>query len=128
MSGDDHERIALALQGGGTHGGFIWDLLDRLSHDCELAISAISGSSGALTAAQSLRPCSERDRCAPGDACVLDPGSPRKPCGPEPFCRRVMVLRLRNISHLLSVWIEQLAVLTSPYIFPFLTNPLGRVA
>jgi hypothetical protein len=47
----------------------------------------------------------------------------------QPFCRRVMLLRLRNIdSHPLFVWTEQLAVLISPYIFPFLTNPLGRVA
>jgi NTE family protein len=45
------ERIALALQGGGTHCGFVWGVLDRLSHECELAISAISSSSGALTAA-----------------------------------------------------------------------------
>jgi hypothetical protein len=66
---------------------------------------------------------------APGDACVLDQDRHANPAVRQPVCRLVMLLRLRNNdSHPLSVWIEQLAVLISPYIFPFLINPLGRVA
>jgi hypothetical protein len=57
---------------------------------------------------------------APGDASVLDQDRHANPAVRHPFCRRVMVLGLRNIdSHPLSVWSERLAVLISPYIFPF---------
>jgi NTE family protein len=47
--------IALALQGGGSHGAFTWGVLDRLLEEVaadRLRISAISGSSaGAINAA-----------------------------------------------------------------------------
>jgi NTE family protein len=47
--------IALALQGGGSHGAFTWGVLDRLLQEVaadRLRISAISGSSaGAINAA-----------------------------------------------------------------------------
>jgi NTE family protein len=44
--------IALALQGGGSHGAFTWGVLDRLLEDGRLPITAISGTSaGALNAA-----------------------------------------------------------------------------
>lgn len=45
-------RIALALQGGGSHGAFTWGVLDRLLEDGRFEISAISGTSaGALNGA-----------------------------------------------------------------------------
>ena len=44
--------IALALQGGGSHGAFTWGVLDRLLEDQRLSITAISGASaGALNGA-----------------------------------------------------------------------------
>lgn len=44
--------LALALQGGGSHGAFTWGVLDRLLDDASLPISGISGTSaGALNAA-----------------------------------------------------------------------------
>jgi NTE family protein len=45
-------RIALALQGGGSHGAFTWGVLDRLLEDSRYEIGAISGTSaGALNGA-----------------------------------------------------------------------------
>lgn len=52
---DEPPSIALALQGGGSHGAFSWGVLDRLLEDVaagDLRFDAISGSSaGALNAA-----------------------------------------------------------------------------
>ncbi|MBL0919242.1 MAG: patatin-like phospholipase family protein [Hydrogenophaga sp.] len=46
-----HQRIDLALQGGGSHGAFTWGVLDRLLEDEGLEIAAISGTSaGAMNA------------------------------------------------------------------------------
>ncbi|MGH7156144.1 MAG: patatin-like phospholipase family protein, partial [Acetobacteraceae bacterium] len=51
----DVPRVALGLQGGGSHGAFTWGVLDRLLEDVaagRLALAAISGaSSGAVNAA-----------------------------------------------------------------------------
>jgi NTE family protein len=45
-----HDRVALALQGGGAHGAFAWGVLDRLMEQNQ-RIDAVCGvSSGALTA------------------------------------------------------------------------------
>jgi NTE family protein len=44
-------RIALALQGGGSHGAFTWGVLDRLLREPDLEVVAISGTSaGAMNA------------------------------------------------------------------------------
>jgi NTE family protein len=44
-------RIALALQGGGSHGAFTWGVLDRLLRESDLEIVGISGTSaGAMNA------------------------------------------------------------------------------
>lgn len=46
------KKIALALQGGGSHGSFTWGVLDRLLEDERLVIESISGTSaGAMNAA-----------------------------------------------------------------------------
>ena len=43
--------IALALQGGGSHGAYTWGVLDALAEDTRIEISAISGASaGAMNA------------------------------------------------------------------------------
>ncbi len=47
-----HMRVAVALQGGGSHGAFTWGVLDRLLLEPNLEIIAISGTSaGAMNAA-----------------------------------------------------------------------------
>jgi NTE family protein len=47
-----HVRIAVALQGGGSHGAFTWGVLDRLLLEPDLEIVGISGTSaGAMNAA-----------------------------------------------------------------------------
>ncbi|HKW54756.1 MAG TPA: patatin-like phospholipase family protein, partial [Stellaceae bacterium] len=44
-------QIALALQGGGSHGAFTWGVLDRLLEEPSLEIVAVSGTSaGAMNA------------------------------------------------------------------------------
>ena len=44
-------RVALALQGGGSHGAFTWGVLDRLLEDEDIVIDAASGTSaGAVNA------------------------------------------------------------------------------
>ena len=37
--------IALALQGGGSHGAYTWGVLDRLLQEPQLEIEALSGAS-----------------------------------------------------------------------------------
>jgi NTE family protein len=50
-SGSQQRKIALALQGGGSHGAFTWGVLDRLLEDPTLEIIAFSGTSaGAMNA------------------------------------------------------------------------------
>ena len=44
--------VAVALQGGGSHGAFTWGVLDRLLLEADLEIVGISGTSaGAMNAA-----------------------------------------------------------------------------
>ena len=50
-SGPQRHKIALALQGGGSHGAFTWGVLDRLLEDPTLEIIGITGTSaGAMNA------------------------------------------------------------------------------
>jgi len=45
-------RVAVALQGGGSHGAFTWGVLDRLLQEADLEVVGISGTSaGAMNAA-----------------------------------------------------------------------------
>jgi NTE family protein len=50
-SGSQRHKIALALQGGGSHGAFTWGVLDRLLEDAALEIIGFTGTSaGAMNA------------------------------------------------------------------------------
>jgi NTE family protein len=50
-NGLERRQIAVALQGGGSHGGFTWGVLDRLLEEPSLQIVGISGTSaGAMNA------------------------------------------------------------------------------
>jgi NTE family protein len=42
-SGSQRHKIALALQGGGSHGSFTWGVLDRFLEDPSLEIVALTG-------------------------------------------------------------------------------------
>jgi NTE family protein len=44
-------RVAVALQGGGSHGAFTWGVLDRLLLEPDLEIVGISGTSAGMNAA-----------------------------------------------------------------------------
>jgi NTE family protein len=47
----EKRRVAVALQGGGSHGSFTWGVLDRLLQEPSLEIVGISGTSaGAMNA------------------------------------------------------------------------------
>ena len=47
----ERRRVAVALQGGGSHGAFTWGVLDRLLEEPSLDIVGISGTSaGAMNA------------------------------------------------------------------------------
>ena len=51
VSGNPTRRVAVALQGGGSHGAFTWGVLDRLLQEPEFEIVGISGTSaGAMNA------------------------------------------------------------------------------
>jgi NTE family protein len=51
MAGTGRRKIALALQGGGSHGAFTWGVLDRLLEDETLEIIGVTGTSaGAMNA------------------------------------------------------------------------------
>lgn len=122
------KRVALALQGGGTHGAFIWGVLDRLSHERSLEISAISGaSSGGFSAALYLYGLASNGREGARQAltdfwtCVARQAL----WSGNPFIGVSGFGAVRNLdSHPLSIWIEQLAPLISPYTFPLVSNPL----
>lgn len=126
------KTIALALQGGGAHGAFVWGVLDRLSYECDLKISAISAtSSGAFNAAVYLYglasggPEGAREALADFWTKIAE----KALWTGNPFVGLSHFGALRNIDrHPLAIWMEHLALLVSPYDFPFLANPLGSVA
>src|SRR3954447_16440756 len=126
------QTVALALQGGGAHGAFVWGVLDRLSYERELKISSISGaSSGALNAAVYLYGLAsggvEGARHALSD--FWTNVATRTLWAGNPFIGLSGFGALRNLDrHPLAMWIEQLAPHLSPYNFPFHSNPLEAVA
>jgi predicted acylesterase/phospholipase RssA len=46
-SGPPRRKLALALQGGGSHGAFTWGVLDRLLDDATIDIIGVTGTSAA---------------------------------------------------------------------------------
>lgn len=124
--------IALALQGGGAHGAFVWGVLDRLSHERELNISAISGtSSGAFNAAVYLYGLASGGAEGARQALAEFWTNVAKQAlwSGNPFVGVSGFGALRNLdSHPFSIWVEQLSVVMSPYNFPLLSNPLEAIA
>src|SRR6516225_7954652 len=48
----ERRKVALALQGGGSHGAFTWGVLDRLLDDATIEIIGVTGTSaGAMNGA-----------------------------------------------------------------------------
>ena len=126
-------RIAVALQGGGSHGAFTWGVLDRLLEEAQFDIVGISGTSaGAMNAAiladglnrggraearEALRLYWEDVGRLPGFASFVPPFTPPLAAGvPRPW----------HLDHTpLYVWFDMLTRIWSPYqINPFNHNPL----
>ena len=130
MSGS-RKRVALALQGGGSHGAFTWGVLDRLL-EADLDVVAISGTSaGSLNAA------------ALAYGHMLDgPGGAKKALDAlwqnvskagdrvfNPYRSGPLSLpHAWNIdASLLSVWLDMLSLVWSPYYNAFYENTLESV-
>jgi NTE family protein len=132
-------RIALALQGGGSHGAFTWGVLHRLLDGVakdRLAVAALSGSSaGAVNGAL----------CAYG---LSDAGAHRATDTQELLSKFWTTLSARSLlqgnpfsgsaaAYPWSGWnidcnpvaiaLEAMALVFSPYSFPFYTNPLASL-
>jgi NTE family protein len=126
------KTVALALQGGGAHGAFVWGVLDRLCQERQLKISAISGaSSGAFNAAVYLYGLASGGAKGAREALEDFWTNVAKQAlwSGNPFIGASFFGAFRNIdNHPLSIWIEQLAPIISPYNLPFLTNSLEAVA
>ena len=126
------KTVALALQGGGAHGAFVWGVLDRLCQERHLKISAISGaSSGAFNAAVYLYGLASGGAKGAREALEDFWTNVAKQAlwSGNPFIGASFFGAFRNIdNHPLAIWIEQLAPIISPYNLPFLTNSLEPVA
>jgi NTE family protein len=126
------KTVALALQGGGAHGAFVWGVLDRLCQERQLKIAAISGaSSGAFNAAVYLYGLASGGAKGAREALEEFWTNVAKQAlwSGNPFIGASSFGAFRNIdNHPLSIWIEQLAPIISPYNWPFLANSLEPVA
>ena len=126
------KTVALALQGGGAHGAFVWGVLDRLCQERQLKIAAISGaSSGAFNAAVYLYGLASGGAEGAREALETFWTNVAKQAlwSGNPFIGASFFGAFRNIdNHPLSIWIEQLAPIISPYNLPFLANSLEPVA
>lgn len=101
------KKVALALQGGGSHGAFTWGALDRLLKDESVSIEAISGtSSGAMNAA--------------AVAC----GMMKSGTDGARYALRDLWEGVSNASPPWSQWMAAMAAVVSPYSYPLYLNPL----
>jgi NTE family protein len=122
------KRVALALQGGGSHGAFTWGVLDRLLQQDDLSIEAISGTSaGAMNAAALAYGLMLNGRQGAskvlydfwrkvgrtGDS-IFNPYFWQSLCG-------------RRNPGPASAWLSMMSVIWSPYNNPFYTNALAEV-
>ena len=121
------KTVALALQGGGAHGAFVWGVLDRLCQERHLKISAISGaSSGAFNAAVYLYGLASGGAKGAREALEDFWTNVAKQAlwSGNPFIGASFFGAFRNIdNHPLPIWIEQLAPIIPPYNLPFLQFP-----
>ena len=126
------KTVNLALQGGGSHGAYVWGVIDALSEDERIEIGAISGASaGAINAAVYATGLAEggrqgaRARLEKFWLSVSTEGS----LGPA---QRRFVDAWANLwgrglpgSELLARWADAASQFVSPYAFnPFNINPL----
>jgi len=104
------KRIALALQGGGSHGSWTWGVLDRLLKEENLSIEAISGtSSGGMNAA------------------ALSYGMA---IGGADGARDTLSALWEGVSKASppwSAWMASMAAVVSPYSYPMYFNALAEV-
>ena len=126
------KTVNLALQGGGSHGAYTWGVLDALTEDARIEISAISGASaGAMNAVVFAAGLEEggreraREKLEKFWLLVSSEGSL------SPFERRWVDKALAAWggfwpgSRWIDAWAETTLALLSPYEFnPFNVNPL----
>jgi len=124
--------VALALQGGGSHGAFTWGVLDRLLEDDTLSIGGISGTSaGALNAA--VLACGWVDGGRAGARAALrafwmDVASQHSPWSGGCFGRARGLAAYNLDNNPFYVWQQQFLRLFSPDQFnPLGTDPLRSV-
>ena len=67
----ENRRVALALQGGGSHGAFTWGVLDRLLAEPSLEIVGISGTSAGAGTFPDTGACGHWFRSARGTSTTI---------------------------------------------------------
>ncbi|MES2069308.1 MAG: patatin-like phospholipase family protein [Pseudomonadota bacterium] len=130
-------RVALAMQGGGTHGAFTWGVLDRLLDEVakgRLEIAALSGSSaGAVNGA--LCACGLSGGMTPDNAkktkallaAFWQSLSERALLGGNPFSSGIMPNFFSGWNqdwNPVAIALEMMSLVFSPYNFPLYSNPL----
>ena len=112
-------KIALALQGGGSHGAFTWGVLDRLLEEPGIELAGLSGTSaGAMNAVVT--------------ACgLLDGGHEGARAALRGFWRRVgeaAALNPLRLNPFAAFFGDMMSRMLSPYQFnPFNLNPLKNI-
>jgi len=122
-------RIAVALQGGGSHGAFTWGVLDRLLEEPQFDIVGVSGTSaGAMNAAILADGLHRGGRAEAREALSRyweDVGRLPGFAAYAPHLPRGVSLPWHLDNNPLYVWFDMLTRIWSPYqINPFNHNPL----
>ena len=122
-------RIAVALQGGGSHGAFTWGVLDRLLEEPQFDIVGVSGTSaGAMNAAILADGLNRGGRAEARDALSRyweDVGRLPGFAAYAPHLPAGVSLPWHLDNNPLYVWFDMLTRIWSPYqINPFNHNPL----
>ncbi|HEX9168159.1 MAG TPA: patatin-like phospholipase family protein [Roseiarcus sp.] len=126
------KAVNLALQGGGSHGAYTWGVLDALSEDTRIEVSAISGASaGSMNAVVFASGICEGGREGAREKLEAFWLSISSEGSLEPFQRRWVDKALAAWggfwpgSRWIDAWAEATLGLLSPYEFnPFNVNPL----
>lgn len=131
-------HVALALQGGGSHGAFTWGVLDRLLDEVakgHLKIDALSGSSAGavngMLCAYGLSSGMTPDNARQTQALLREfweALSKRAFLSGNPFSAGVMPNPLSGWNqdwNPVAIFLEMMALIFSPYNFPFYSNPLA---
>ena len=122
------KNIALALQGGGTHGAFTWGVLERLLEETDLRITAISGTSAGAMNAAVLADGFEKDGTDGAQKSLHRFWRAMSYYGSFSPYHSWLFNPPGTIWSPMALWFDALSRLASPYdLNPFDVNPLRRV-